>query len=76
MTRELGDNRPIISLTNKLGNKGLAAEIMAQYYNKDIRDVIAFGDQMNDYTMITKVGHGIAMKNGSDNLKIVADGIT
>jgi hypothetical protein len=26
--------------------------------------------------MITKVGHGIAMKNGSDNLKIVADGIT
>lgn len=72
------DNKelPIISLTNKLANKGNAAGILAQYYNKDIRDVIAFGDQMNDYNMLTSVGYGIAMLNGADALKTVADGIT
>jgi len=70
------DSPPIISLTNKLANKAFAAEILAQYYNKDIRDTIAFGDQMNDYQMLNRVGHGIAMKNGNDNLKIIADGIT
>ncbi|WP_374982218.1 HAD-IIB family hydrolase [Mesoplasma whartonense] len=67
---------PVISLTNKIANKGNAACILAQYYNKDIRDVIAFGDQMNDYRMITAVGYGVAMINGSDTLKTVADGIT
>ncbi|AHI53334.1 Cof-type HAD-IIB family hydrolase [Spiroplasma culicicola] len=66
----------MITLTNKIVNKGFVSEILAQYYNKDIRDVIAFGDQMNDYEMIKKVGYGVAMKNGNDELKNVADGIT
>ncbi|AOG61020.1 HAD superfamily hydrolase [Spiroplasma helicoides] len=66
----------MITLTNKIANKGFVAEILAQYYNKDVRDVIAFGDQMNDYDMIRKVGYGVAMKNGSNDLKNVAAGIT
>ncbi|WP_031542228.1 Cof-type HAD-IIB family hydrolase [Mesoplasma photuris] len=68
--------KPVITLTNKNATKGEAANILAQYYNKDIRDVIAFGDQLNDFEMLQKVGHGIAMKNGSDSLKFVAKGIT
>ncbi|ARU91076.1 phosphatase [Spiroplasma clarkii] len=66
----------MITLTNKIVNKGFVAEILAQYYNKDIRDVIAFGDQLNDFEMIKNVGYGVAMKNGSDELKKVASGIT
>jgi Cof subfamily protein (haloacid dehalogenase superfamily) len=66
----------MISLTNKIANKGFVTNILAQYYNKDVRDVIAFGDQMNDYEMIKTVGYGIAMKNGADTLKNNADGIT
>ncbi|AGR41626.1 Cof-type HAD-IIB family hydrolase [Spiroplasma taiwanense] len=66
----------MITLTNKIVNKGFVSEILAQYYNKDIRDVIAFGDQMNDYEMIQKVGYGVAMKNGNSELKNIADGIT
>jgi Cof subfamily protein (haloacid dehalogenase superfamily) len=66
----------MISLTNKIVNKGFVTEILAQYYNKDVRDVIAFGDQMNDYEMIDRVGYGVAMKNGTDTLKNVAKGIT
>ncbi|WP_342275331.1 HAD-IIB family hydrolase [Spiroplasma endosymbiont of Cantharis lateralis] len=66
----------MVTLTNKIVNKGFVADILAQYYNKDIRDVIAFGDQMNDYEMVQKVGYGVAMKNGSTALKNIAAGIT
>ncbi|QEH62339.1 5-amino-6-(5-phospho-D-ribitylamino)uracil phosphatase [Spiroplasma chinense] len=66
----------MITLTNKIVNKGFVSDILAQYYNTDIRDVIAFGDQMNDYEMIKRVGYGVAMQNGSDDLKSVAAGIT
>lgn len=69
-------NQPVITLTNKNASKGSALEIVAQYYNKDVRDVIAFGDQMNDLEMIQKAGYGIAMKNGAETLKFVANGIT
>ncbi|WP_026389254.1 HAD-IIB family hydrolase [[Acholeplasma] multilocale] len=68
--------KPVITLTNKNASKGFAADILAQYYNKDLRDVIAFGDQLNDFEMLQKVGYGIAMKNGADALKFVAKGIT
>ncbi|UWD35113.1 Cof-type HAD-IIB family hydrolase [Mycoplasma cottewii] len=67
---------PIITLTNKNADKGFAAVFLAQYYNKDLRDAIAFGDQLNDYQMIQTVGHGVAMQNGTDALKFVAKGIT
>lgn len=70
------ESKCMITLTNKIVNKGFVSNILAQYYNKDIRDVIAFGDQMNDYEMVSNVGYGIAMKNASDELKNVADGIT
>ncbi|WP_027063394.1 Cof-type HAD-IIB family hydrolase [Mesoplasma seiffertii] len=68
--------KPVITLTNKNASKGFAADILAQYYNQDLRDVVAFGDQLNDFEMIQKVGHGVAMKNGADALKFVANGIT
>ncbi|WP_374696584.1 Cof-type HAD-IIB family hydrolase [Spiroplasma endosymbiont of Polydrusus formosus] len=66
----------MINITNKLVSKGFAANIIAQYYNVDIRDVIAFGDEMNDLKLLQNVGYGIAMKNGNDNLKTNARGIT
>ncbi|ATZ18508.1 phosphatase [Williamsoniiplasma somnilux] len=70
------DEKPVITLTNKIASKGFAADIIAQYYNKDIRDVIAFGDQLNDFAMLQKVGIGIAMRNGNESLKFVSNGIT
>ncbi|ASZ09380.1 HAD family phosphatase [Mesoplasma chauliocola] len=68
--------KPILIITNKFVNKGFAAEMVAQYYNKDIKDVIAFGDQMNDYEMIKIVGHGVALSSGNPKLKEIAWGIT
>jgi 5-amino-6-(5-phospho-D-ribitylamino)uracil phosphatase len=71
-----GQAQIMINITNKLVSKGFAANILAQYYNVDIRDVIAFGDEMNDLELLQNVGYGIAMKNGNDNLKTNARGIT
>ncbi|ATQ35790.1 phosphatase [Mesoplasma entomophilum] len=68
--------KPILIITNKFVNKGFAAEMVAQYYNKDIKDVIAFGDQMNDFEMIKTVGYGIALTSGNPKLKEIASGIT
>ncbi|WP_339022680.1 HAD-IIB family hydrolase [Spiroplasma endosymbiont of Crioceris asparagi] len=68
--------RSMITLTNKLIDKGIATKIIAQFYNKDIREVIAFGDQMNDYEMIQTVGYGVVMKNGNFELKKVGGTIT
>lgn len=70
------DSRCMITLTNKIVNKGFVTDILAQYYNVNVKDVIAFGDQLNDLAMIKKVGYGIAMKNGAETLKNVAAGIT
>ena len=37
------------------------------------KDIVVFGDGLNDLEMIKYVGHGIAMKNAVDQLKEVAD---
>lgn len=68
--------KPIIIITNKFVNKGFAAEMVAQYYNKNIKEVIAFGDQMNDYEMLKTVGYGVALTSGNPKLKKVAWKIT
>ncbi|SUI99890.1 Phosphatase YidA [Sporosarcina pasteurii] len=38
--------------------------------------IIAFGDENNDLEMIDYVGHGVAMANGIDELKSIADEVT
>lgn len=38
--------------------------------------IIAFGDENNDLEMIEYVGHGVAMANGIDELKSIADEVT
>lgn len=39
----------------------------------DMRDVMAFGDGLNDIEMLQTVGFGVAMGNGADEAKAVAD---
>jgi hydroxymethylpyrimidine pyrophosphatase-like HAD family hydrolase len=40
-----------------------------------IKDIIAFGDEVNDIEMLTLVGLGIAMENADDVVKEAADQI-
>lgn len=57
-------------------SKGNAVKELANYLNIDLKDVICIGDNENDIEMIKCAGLGIAMGNGVDNLKEVADYIT
>lgn len=55
------------------GGKGKAIEKILEYYNFDKSEAIAFGDGNNDIDMLQSVGTGVAMANGSEQLKAVAD---
>jgi Cof subfamily protein (haloacid dehalogenase superfamily) len=45
-------------------NKGTGLAALASSYSIDIKDVIAFGDAINDIPMLQMAGLGIALKNG------------
>ena len=57
-------------------SKGNSLLEIAEYYNMEQKDIIAFGDQMNDKTMIEIAGVGIAMANAIEAIKEIADYIT
>lgn len=50
-------------------NKGSAIEFIAHRLNHSIKDVIAFGDSMNDYEMLSSVGKGFLMENANPDIK-------
>lgn len=50
--------------------KGEALEILSERLGIKMRDVMAFGDSMNDETMILKSGLSVAMRNG---LQVIQD---
>ena len=57
------------------GGKGVGVSKMLEYYGFDKSEAIAFGDGNNDIALLEAVGHGVAMENGSDELKAVADDV-
>lgn len=57
-------------------NKAYGLNLLSDYFNIDIEDMIAIGDQMNDIDMIKSAGLGIAMGNANDKIKEVASYIT
>lgn len=57
-------------------SKSLAILKVLEHYGIDQSEAIAFGDGENDIDMLELVGLGIAMGNGSENLKSVADFVT
>ncbi|WP_211748621.1 Cof-type HAD-IIB family hydrolase [Paenibacillus sp. Marseille-Q4541] len=57
-------------------SKSIAIREVLNYYNISRSEAIAFGDGLNDIDMLSYVGLGIAMGNGNDSLKGVADFVT
>lgn len=66
----------ILEIVPKNINKGEAIKFLANYYNIDISEVIAVGDDENDISMIMSAGLGVAMENARSCVKEVADYIT
>ena len=56
--------------------KGEAITWLAKHIGIDPAQTMAFGDSMNDESMIRLCGYGVAMKNGLEEIKNIANYIT
>jgi Cof subfamily protein (haloacid dehalogenase superfamily) len=63
-------------IMNKGASKGRAVEILAGFYGIGSEEVMCIGDNENDMSMIKYAGMGVAMGNGEDFVKEVADFVT
>lgn len=57
-------------------NKGLGLKALAQQLNINASEIMAFGDNLNDMSMLRYVGHPIAMGNAVAELKEIATYVT
>ncbi|WP_257350623.1 Cof-type HAD-IIB family hydrolase [Pseudalkalibacillus decolorationis] len=60
----------------KLGSKAIGIQKMIEHLGYYQEDVIAFGDGLNDLEMLEFAGAGIAMGDGKEEAKRVADFVT
>ncbi len=63
-------------IANKQATKGNAIKFLAKKYGFSVDEVLAIGDQNNDIEMVETAGAGVAMGNGTEQIKEKADFIT
>lgn len=66
----------VLEIFQKKCNKGNAVRDLGDMLNISKDEIIAIGDQQNDFEMIKFAGMGVAMGNAIDTLKEVANYIT
>lgn len=71
-----GGPHPIVEIATKGIHKSTGLKFLADYYGILQQDIIAFGDEANDTSMIKYAGTGVAMKNAIIPIKQTADDIT
>ena len=54
-------------------SKGDAVELLCRRFGATAKDAVAFGDSMNDASMLQRAGIGVAMGNSCEELKALAD---
>ena len=74
--RTWGGHTPCLEVVSAGVQKAMGIEQISQYYNISRQNILAFGDEDNDYEMIQYAGHGVAMVNGIDAIKNIADDMT
>ena len=57
-------------------NKGMGLIQLGRLHGIEREEIMACGDGTNDLMMLKEVGFGVAMANGADEVKEVADYIT
>lgn len=65
-----------LELNKKGGNKGNGLLALAKYLGIAREQIMACGDSDNDYSMIKAAGLGVAMENGLEEIKKIADKVT
>ncbi len=74
--RTWGGPSPTLEIVSAGIQKAMGVERIAQTYHIPREDILAFGDEANDYEMIQYAGLGVAMHNGIDALKEISDDVT
>ena len=67
---------PSADVTVRGADKGDAVRGVAAALGVAIEDTYAFGDGINDLSMVVAAGHGVAMGNAVDELKAAAEFVT
>lgn len=71
-----GGPNPILEVVAKGIQKAHGLKRVIDNFNLKSEDIIAFGDEHNDVDMLKFAGWGVAMANGTDQVKSVANDIT
>ena len=65
-----------MEIISSFADKSFALKYIAEQNNCTPQNIIAFGDGENDIAMLSYVGHGVAMGNGSDKVKAASSAVT
>jgi hydroxymethylpyrimidine pyrophosphatase-like HAD family hydrolase len=60
-------------IMNKDAKKDRAIKRLAEHFGCSLSDVVAFGDDYNDISMLSVCGVGVAVANALDEAKAAAD---
>ncbi|KRL23394.1 Cof-like hydrolase [Lentilactobacillus kisonensis DSM 19906 = JCM 15041] len=71
-----GGPHPIVEIATKGVHKSTGLKFLADYYGILQQDIIAFGDEDNDRTMMSYAGKSVAMKNAIPSIKALANDVT
>ena len=65
-----------VDIFDRQGSKARGIQAVLEHLNFNLEQAMAFGDGLNDLEMLSAVGVGVAMGNGHESLKKIADHIT
>ncbi|WP_053020021.1 Cof-type HAD-IIB family hydrolase [Staphylococcus haemolyticus] len=69
-------SRGNLEITHSDAQKGIALESIANQLNIDLKDIMALGDNLNDVSMLERVGYPVAVENAMPEVKAVAKYVT
>ncbi|MDS4065982.1 Cof-type HAD-IIB family hydrolase [Staphylococcus capitis] len=69
-------SRGNLEITHSDAQKGIALSTIAKQLGIDLKDVMALGDNLNDVSMLERVGYSVAMDNAVPEVKTVAKYVT
>lgn len=71
-----GGPDPILEVSPRGVEKAVGVDFLSYLYGIRRSDILAFGDEANDYTILSYAGWGVAMKNGTEIAQSLAKDIT
>ena len=69
-------SRGNLEITHSDAQKGIALETIANQLHIDLNEVMAIGDNLNDASMLERVGYPVAMDNAMPEVKAIAKLVT